>query len=86
MPVVSVAHMRMGVLKLLVAMLMGMPEGAIRGMPSQILGGVGMLVMGVAVAGIVAMAMGMAQSIVAMPMAVLFPQQQHHPRAHQRGG
>ena len=85
---VGVAHMRVGMLDLPVAVLMGMPEGAIGGKPLEILGCVIVLVMGIATAvlssaRIVPVAMGMQQRFVTMPVAVLLPQQQDHPGAHQ---
>ena len=83
MAVMGVAHMRVGMLQLPVAVLMGMPEGAVTGQALQVVGGVVVLVMGIATMGIMAVAMGMAQGIVAMPVAVLLQQQQHHPSAHQ---
>ena len=87
MPMVSVAHMRVGMLDLPVVVLMGMPEGAISGEPLQILGCVVMLVMGIATAllsaRIVPVAMGMQQRFMAMPVAVLLQQQEHHPSPHQ---
>jgi hypothetical protein len=83
MAVMGVAHMRVGMLQLPVAVLMGMPEGVIAGLTQQLFRGVVVFVMGIGTAGIVAVAMGMAQGIVAMPVAVLLQQQQHHPSAHQ---
>ncbi len=86
MPVVGVAHMRVGVIQLLMAMFMSVPEGAIRGMPSQILWRVLVFVMEVAVAGIVAMAVGMAKGLMVMPVAVLLPEQENNTCSHQSGG
>lgn len=83
MAVMGVAHMRVGMLQLPVAVLMGMPEGVIAGQTQQLSRGVVVLVMRIGTAGIVAVAMGMAQEIVAMLVAVLLQQQQHHPSAHQ---
>ena len=83
MAVMGVAHMRVGMRQLPVAVLMGMPEGAISGLALQIFRGVLKLVMGISTTGIVAVAMGMVHGFVAMPVAVLLAQQQHHPSAHQ---
>ncbi|MCS5693404.1 hypothetical protein NZK33_15655 [Cyanobium sp. FGCU-6] len=47
---VSITHMRTSMFNLPVAVLMGMPEGAISGKPLQILGCVIVLVMGIATA------------------------------------
>ena len=78
MPVVGVAHVGMGVLQAPVAVLMGMPERAIGGLASEIFRCMGVIVVGIASMGIVAMAMGMAEHLMAMPVAVLLPQQQQH--------
>lgn len=83
MAVMGVAHMRVGMLQVPVAMLMGMPEGAVAGQALQVVGGVVVLVMGIATMGIMAVAMGMVQEFVAMPVAVLLAQQQHHTGGHQ---
>jgi len=83
MAVMGVAHMRVGMLQVPVAMLMGMPEGAVAGQTLQLCRGVIVLVMGIAMAGIVAVAMSMTQALVAMPVAVLLEQQQHHSSGHQ---
>lgn len=80
---VGVAHVRMAMLQLPMAVLMGMPEGVIAGQTLQLFLGVIVLVVRIATAGIVAMAMGMKQRVVAMPVAVLLEQQQHHSGAHQ---
>lgn len=58
MAVVSVAHMGVGMLQFLVTVLMGVPEGAVGRLPLQILRSVCVLMVGVAAAGIVAVAMG----------------------------
>ena len=83
MPMVGVADVGVGVLQLAMAVLMGMPEGVIAGQTLQLFRGVIVLVVGIATAGIVAMAMGMVQASMAMPVAVLLEQQQHHSGAHQ---
>ena len=83
MPMVGVAHVRMAMLQLPMAVLMGMPEGVLAGQTLQLFRGVIVLVVRIATAGIVAMAMGMQQRFVAMPVAVLLAQQQHHSCAHQ---
>ena len=83
MAVMGVAHMGVGMLQLPVAVLVGMPEGMIAGQIQQLFRGVVVLVMRIGTAGIVAVAMGMVQGVVAMPVAVLLAQQQHHPSAHQ---
>jgi len=83
MAVMGIAHMRVNVLQLPVAVLMGMPEGAIGGVPLRILLGMFVLVVGVAAAGIVAVAMGMQERFMAMQVAVLLTQQQRHARGHQ---
>jgi len=82
MAVMGVAHMRVGMLQVPVAVLVGMPEGAVAGQALQVVGGVVVLVMEIATMGIVAVAMGMTQALVAMPVAVLIAQQQHHPSGH----
>lgn len=78
MAVMGVADVRMGMLNLLVAVLMGMPEGAIGGKPLEILRRVIVLVMGINAAllstRIVPVAMGMQQGFMAMPVAVLLQQ------------
>jgi hypothetical protein len=71
MPVMRITHMGMGMLQLPVEMLMGMPERLIVGLAGHLLSRVRVVVMGIANAGIVAVAMGMAQALVAMPVAVL---------------
>lgn len=86
MAVMGVAHMGVTMLERLVAVLMGMPEGAISGEALQIGRGMVVLVMGIAITGIVAVAMGMTQPLVAMPVAVLLAQQQHHASGHQHRG
>ena len=53
MPVMGVAHMRVGMRQTKLAVLMGMSEGAISGLPIQIFRGAIMLVMGISTAGIV---------------------------------
>ena len=78
MPVVVVASVGMGVLKTPVTVLMGMPIRAFGGLASEIFRCMGVIVVGIAAPGIVAMAMGMAEQLMAMPVAVLLPQQQHH--------
>ena len=83
MAVMGVAHMRVGMLQVPVAVLVGMPEGAVAGQALQVVGGVVVLVMGIAMARIVAVAMGMVQALVAMPVAVLLQQEQHHTGGHQ---
>ncbi|MFN7228045.1 MAG: hypothetical protein ACK5UG_03220 [Synechococcaceae cyanobacterium] len=70
-------------LQLPVAMVMGMPKGAISRVPLQILLVVFVLVMGVAAVWIVAVAMGMVQGLMVMEVAVLLPQQQHDACGHQ---
>ena len=59
MAVMGVAHMRVGMLQLPVAVLMGMPEGAVAGQTLQLFRGVIVLVVGIAMARIVAVAMSM---------------------------
>jgi len=54
MAVMGVAHMRVGMLQLPVAVLMGMPEGVIAGQTQQLFRGVVVFVMGIVTAGIVA--------------------------------
>lgn len=85
MAVMGVADVRMGMLNLLMTMLVGMPEGPIGGEAFQILGCV--LVMGISMAllstRIMPVAMGMQQRFMAMPVAVLLQQQEHHPSTHQ---
>ncbi len=83
MAVMGIAHMRVGMLQLPVAVLMGMPEGAVGRLPLQILRSMGVLMVGVAAAGIVAVAMGMQERLMAMQVAVLLPQQQRHTGGHQ---
>lgn len=83
MAMMGIAHMRVSVLQLPVAVLMGMPEGSIGGVPRQILGGVCVLMVGVTAAGIVAVAMGMQERLMTVEMAVLLPQQQRHAGSHQ---
>ena len=73
MAVMGVTDVRMGVLQLPVAMLMGMPEGLIAGDPFDILRSMAVFVMGIATDRFMAMAMGMAQCLMAMPVAVLLP-------------
>jgi len=83
MAVVGVAHMGVGMFQFLVAVLMGVPEGAVGRLPLQILRSVSVLMVGVAAAGIVAVAMGMQERFMAMQVAVLLTQQQRHARGHQ---
>ena len=83
MAVMGVAHMGVGMLQVPVAVLMGMPEGAVAGQTQQLFRGVVVLVMGIAMAGIMAVAMGMTQALVAMPVAVLLQQEQHYTGGHQ---
>lgn len=87
MAVMGIADMRMGMLNLLMTMLVGMPEGPIGGEAFQILRCVIVLVMGNSMAllstRIMPVAMGMQQGFMAMPVAVLLQQQEHHPSTHQ---
>lgn len=83
MAVMGVARMRVGMLQIPVTVLVGMPEGVITGQTQKLFRIVVVLVMGIAPEGIVAMAMGMMQDLMAMQVAVLLAQQQHHPSAHQ---
>lgn len=83
MPVMGITHMAMGMLQLLMLMFMGMPEGAIDRGIDEVRLCVMVRVMGVAAARIVPVPMRMAQVVMAMPMAVLFPEQQHHSGGHQ---
>ena len=83
MAMMGIAHMRVSVLQLPVAVLMGMPEGAISRVPLQILRGVFVGVVGVAAAGLVAVAMGMQERLMTVEMAVLLTQQQRHTGGHQ---
>ena len=73
MAVMGVAHMGMGVLQLLMPMRMGMPEGLIHRKACKVFGCVVMAVMGIAIARIMAMAMGMENGLMPMPVAVLLP-------------
>jgi hypothetical protein len=79
--------MGVGMVHLPVAVLMGVPEGAIGEESLQLLGRMIVLVMGIATALLstwtMAVAMGMLHRFVAMPVAVLFAQQQPNPSAHQ---
>ena len=83
MAVMGIAHMRMDMFQLPVAVLMGMPKGAISRVPRQILRGVFVLVVGVDAAGIVSVAMGMQERFMTVEMAVLLTQQQSHTGGHQ---
>lgn len=90
MPVVGVAHMRVGMLQFLMEVLVGMPEGAIGGQTVEILRRMLVLMMGIATAWIVAVAMGVLQRLMPMQVAVLLTQQQrntdgHQPRGQQQG-
>ena len=80
---VGVAHMGVGMLQFLVAVLMSVPEGAVSRLPLQILRSVWVLMVRVAAAGIVVVAMGVQERFMAMQVAVLLPQQQRHARGHQ---
>lgn len=75
MTVMRITHMGMGMFQLPVEMLMGMPERLIVGVAWQLVGRVRVVVMGIANAWIVAVAMGMEQHLMAMPVAVLFVEQ-----------
>ena len=83
MAVVCVAHVGMGMLKLPVPVLVGMPVELIGIDSLKVFGIVAVLVMGIAAARIVPVAMGMIQQLMAMPVAVLLAQQQHHAGGHQ---
>ena len=72
MPVMRITHMGMGMLQLPVEMIMGMPERLIVGLACHLLSRVRVVVMGVVCPRAVAMAMGMEQHLMAMPVAVLF--------------
>ena len=86
MAMVSITHMRVCMLQLVVPMLMGMPEGLIGRDTFQVVGLMAVLVMGIAAAWIVPVAMGMTQRLMAMPVAVLLPQQQQYTGGHQASG
>jgi hypothetical protein len=73
MAVVGVAHVGMGVLQLLMPMRMGMPEGLIHRKACKVFGCVVVAVMGVAAARIMVMAVGVANGLMPMPVAVLLP-------------
>ena len=73
-------------LHLPVAVLVGMPEGAVGGNPFQILGCMVVRMMRIATMGIMVVAMGMTQALVVMRVAVLLQQQQHHTCGHQSRG
>ena len=75
MPVVHIAHMRvcMGGWGMLV--FMGMPEGVIGVDTVELLRSVLVLVVEIACCWVMAVAMVMAQRMMVMPVAVLFPQQ-----------
>ena len=72
---VLIAHMGMLVLKLLVLMFMGMPIGPIAWISQLSVGRMGVVVMGIWVARVMAVAMVMALRRVVMPVAVLVPEQ-----------
>ena len=86
MSVMGITDMGMGVSGWCMAVFMGVPIGAIGVDPFQLLQAVLVFVMEVAVAGIVAMAVGMAQGLMVMPMAVLLPEQENNTCSHQSGG
>ena len=86
MAVVDVAHMGVGMGRLVVAVVVGMPERAIGHPIAEIFRTVGVIVVGIGVMRVMAVAMGMAQGFVVMPMAVLFAQQQGHTAGHQSRG
>jgi hypothetical protein len=73
MAVMGVAHMGMGVLQLLMTMRMGMPEGLIHRKPCKVFRRVLMAVMGILAARIMVMAVGVANGLMPMPVAVLLP-------------
>ena len=72
MPVMGITHVGVGMLQVPVKMLMGMPERLIVGLAGHLLSRVRVVVMGVVCPRAVAMAMGMEQHLMAMPVAVLF--------------
>ena len=82
----DIAHMRMGMRCGWMAVFMGVPVGAIGVDPFQLMQAVIVHVMEIADTWIVAMAVGMPQGLMVMPVAVLLPKQQQHPHAHQSGG
>lgn len=75
MAVMGITHMGVCMLQLFVPMLMGMPEGLIGSTTVQVFGLMAMLVMGITPVRIVMVAMGMAQPVMVMPVAVLLLQQ-----------
>jgi hypothetical protein len=86
MAVMGITHMGVWVFQLFVPMLMGMPEGLIGSVTLQVLGLMAMLMMGIAAMRIVPVAMGITQRLMAMPVAVLFAQQEQHTGGHQASG
>lgn len=86
MPVMGIAHMRMGMSGGCMVVFMGMPEGAISLDPFQLLRAVVMLVMQITTAGVVAVPVVVAQRLVMMPVAVLLPEQENYTCSHQSGG
>jgi len=85
MPVMDIAHMRMGMSGGWMAVFMGVPVGAIGVDPFQLLQSVIVLVMEIASPWVVAMAVGMAQCLMVMPVAVLLPEQENNASTHQSG-
>ena len=74
-PVVDIADMGMGMLRVVMAVLMGMPIRPIRSSFLQLLRGVMVEVMGIAADRVVVMAVVMDQALVPVPMAVVLPEQ-----------
>ena len=83
MPVMGVAPMGVGMLQRFVVMGMGVPERLIGGHAVHLLRCVVVVVMGIHPRGAVPMAVGVEQILMAMPVAVLLPQEQHHASGHQ---
>jgi hypothetical protein len=83
MAVMGVAHMGVSMGCVRVLMAVGMPERLIVGHPPEVVFCMGMVVMGISVAGVVAMAVGVLQRLVPMPVAVPLVQQQGYPACHQ---
>jgi hypothetical protein len=74
------------VLKLLVLMFMGMPIRPIVGMSQLMVGRMGVIVVGIRVVRVMAVAMVMALSRLVMSVAVLVPEKQNHTGNHQSCG
>ena len=85
MAVMDIAHMRMGMSGGCMGVFMGMPVGVMSGLPIEIFWRVLVLVMEIASPWVVAMAVGMAQCLMVMPVAVLLPKQENNASTHQSG-